>query len=97
MVKDPDAVLDFGVDWKALTNGTGKSDWLAEGETITASSWDVPAGITQATPAPSFTDTVTTIWLSGGTVGTSYTLTNHVTTSQGREDERSFTILIEDR
>jgi len=85
---DPAAVLDYAVDW---------ASWLGVGETISASSWVVGTGITQTTPAPSFTTTKATIWLTGGTAGTEYTITNHVTTTAGRQDERSFTVRVIDR
>ena len=35
-VKDPDAVLDYKFDWAALTNGSGSSDWLQAGETLSS-------------------------------------------------------------
>lgn len=83
-LKTPSAVLPFGVTWAA---------WLAAGETITDSTWTVPAGITEETaPASAVTDGVATIWLSGGTLGEKYRVTNHIVTSQGREDERSIII-----
>ena len=85
-LKDPDAVLDFGFDW---------SDWLADGETISTSEWTVEAGITK--DSDSKTTTVTTIWLSGGSAGTTYNLTNHIVTSGGREDDRSFRVKIIER
>lgn len=93
-IHDPQSVLDYAVDWAALTNGTGASDWLATGETITASTWTVPSGITQTTPAPSFTDTVATIWLTGGTLDLSYSVTNHITTNQGRQQDRTITLIV---
>lgn len=80
---DPNAKLDYAVDWAA---------WLQSGETITASTWTVPTGITQTTPAPSFSGTAATVWLTGGTVGEHYMVTNHITTSMGREDDRSLYI-----
>lgn len=86
-IADPTAVLDYAINW---------ASWLQTGETITASTWTVPAGITQTTPAPSFTATTTTIWLTGGTIGATYRVTNHVTTSGGRQDERSFDVTIAD-
>lgn len=94
---DPDDVLDYTIDWRALTNGTGASDWLAAGETITASSWTVSAGITQTTPAPSYTDDTTTIWLTGGTVNEVYRVTNHITTNQGRQTDYTITLAIRER
>lgn len=85
---DPTAVLDYVVDWTA---------WLASGETISVSTWTVPAGITQTTPAPSTNGTKDTIWLTGGTIGTEYTITNHITTTAGRQNERSFVVSVVDR
>ena len=85
---DPQAKLDYAVDWSA---------WLQSGETISASTWTVPAGITEATPEPSNTATVATIWLTGGTAGQLYTVTNHITTSMGREDDRSLFLRVIER
>lgn len=85
---DPNAVLDYFVDW---------TDWLGEAETITASSWTVAAGITQTTPAPSFTSTRATIWLTGGTAGVHYRVTNHITTNQGRQDDRTIVVAVAER
>lgn len=85
---DPASVLDYAVDWAA---------WLGDAETITASTWAVPAGITQTTPAPSFTDTTTTIWLTGGTLMTSYSVVNHITTNQGRQQDQTITLAVRDR
>jgi hypothetical protein len=87
-IKDPSAKLDYQVDW---------SSWLAASETISTSTWVVQSGITQTTPSPSNTTTTATIWLSGGTAGTEYTITNHIVTNQGREDERSFVVNVQDR
>jgi hypothetical protein len=86
--EDPTAVLDYTVDW---------TSWLAAGETITASTWVVPSGLTQTTPSPSITAGKTTVWLTGGTAGQSYNVANHITTSQGRQDQRTFTVYVEAR
>lgn len=85
---DPNAKLDYAIDWSA---------WLQSGETINASTWTVPEGITEATPASSETDGVATIWLTGGTVGQNYAVTNHITTSMGREDDRSLHLRVIER
>lgn len=83
--KDPEAVLDYAVDW---------SRWLA-GDEIVTSEWTVPSGLTKV--SDSKTTTKATVWLSGGTVGQSYTVTNRITTTGGRTEERSFTIRVEER
>ena len=49
------------------------------------------------TASDSNTTTRATVWLSGGIAGQAYTVTNRITTSGGRTDERSFTIQIQDR
>lgn len=84
--KDPDATLDYGFDW---------SDWLADGEVISDSDWTVTEGITE--DSATLTTTQTMIWLSGGTEGTRYTITNTITTSAGRIDDRSFFVDIRER
>ncbi len=83
--KDPNAVLDYMADWE---------QWL-KGDTIVASTWLPATGIT--IDYESFTTTSATVWLSGGTAGTVYTLTNRVTTAGGRTDDRSITILVGER
>ena len=84
-VKDPDAVLDYQVNW---------ADWLA-GDTIATSTWIVPAGITQ--DSESETMTAATIWLSGGTLGASYELVNRITTAAGRTDDRTIRIELQSK
>jgi hypothetical protein len=83
--KDPHAVLDYTVDW---------TRWLA-GDTIATSTWLVPAGLTKQ--ADSKTSTAATVWLSGGTAGQSYTVTNRITSGAGRTEDRSFSIRVEER
>ena len=83
--KDPNAVLDYSIDW---------GRWLA-GDQIAASEWIVASGLTKM--ADSKTVTSATVWLSGGTAGQSYTVTNRVTTAAGRTEDRSFTIRVEER
>ncbi|MGQ9573563.1 MAG: phage fiber-tail adaptor protein [Chloroflexota bacterium] len=83
--KDPNAVLDYAIDW---------SRWLADDE-IASSTWTIPTGLTQVSASNSTTKA--TIWLSGGAAGQSYTITNRITTTGGRTDERSFVISVEER
>ena len=84
--KSPVAKLDYSVDW---------SDWLADGETISEHDWTVPTGLTEV--SASELGGVCTVWLSGGTVGTTYSVRNEITTSAGREDARTIKITVANR
>lgn len=86
--KDPDAVLDYTWDWSA---------WLASGETITDATV-TPSGTGLTVNGTPTTGAATvTAWLTGGTAGTEYLVTCHITTSQGRQDDRTITISVVDR
>jgi len=85
-LKDPNAVVDFFIDW---------TDWLATGETISTSTWTAESGITVDTSSNSTVKA--TVWLSGGTAGTEYTLTNRIVTNAGRTDERRLFITVTER
>jgi len=84
--KDPSAKLDYTVDW---------SSWLCAGETITASDWTVPDGLTEA--SASFDDDSATVWLTGGTDDTDYKVVNQITTNAGRIDQRTIVIAVKER
>lgn len=92
--KDPSAVLDFGWDFSA---------WLDDGETITAATVTVPAGLTKnadgiiASPKTSAAAAGVMVWLSGGTVGERYAVVCHITTSAGRQDDRTIMVTIRER
>ena len=83
--KDPNAVIDYAVDWTL---------WL-DGDTISSSIWTAATGIT----IDSNTNTITnsTVWLSGGTAGASYEVTNRVVTAGGRTDDRTILISVAER
>lgn len=84
-IKDPEAVLDYSIDW---------ADWLVS-DTISTSTWDAEDGIT--VDDDDSTATTTTVWLSGGTLGARYLVTNHIVTAAGREDDRTITIRVQER
>jgi len=97
VIKDPDAVLDYGEDWHAGGNNDGASTdagWL-QADTISTSTWAV-SGPDSALVIDSDTNdtTSTTVWLSGGTLGREYTVTNHIVTAAGRADDRAITVTI---
>jgi hypothetical protein len=81
--KDPNAVLDYTVDWE---------DWLVGSDTIATSTWSVPSGITKDSDTKS--TTAATIWLSGGAHGTNYALVNRIVTASGRTDDRTITVQV---
>lgn len=83
--KDPNAVLDYSIDWRK---------WLA-GDSISTSTWTVGAGITQDSATQS--GTVATVWLSGGTDATTYVVTNRVVTVAGRTEDRTVHIQVRER
>lgn len=78
--KDPLAILDYTLDWASFLNG----------DTIATVTWTVPAGV--ASVGQTFSSTTATIWLSGGTAGTSYAVVCLITTVGGRTDERTIQI-----
>lgn len=79
--KDPDATLDFGVDW---------SEWLETGEVITGYVITADAGITVDDDGER--DGIIVFWLSGGTDGIAYTIACKITTDLERIEERSILI-----
>lgn len=81
--KDPDDVLDYSFDWTA---------WMATSETISTSTWIPSPGIVVNSTAN--TTLVATVWLSGGTAGIPYTVTNRIVTNQGRTVDRTMTIRV---
>ncbi len=82
--KDPDAVLPYRIDWSA---------WLA-GAAISTSTWVVPSGLTKV--SDSIVDAITVVTISGGTAGQTFTITNRITTDDGRTDDRSFELFIKE-
>lgn len=83
--KDPDEVLDYKVDWAKRLGA----------DSITASTWTSPDGITLMTS--SFQSKFTIAWISGGTIGKTYAFTNRITTSSGRVMEQTVELPIKSR
>lgn len=83
--KDPDEILDYTVRWwRRLVD-----------DTIIASIWTVPAGITMTDS--SFQPDYTTIWLSGGTTGQTYEIVNEIVTAGGRTMDQTVRVNIIDK
>jgi hypothetical protein len=89
-VKDPAALVDYAIDWAA--------GYLGE-QTITGSVWRVApqdaGGVVVASSliAPGKTHAS----LAGGRIGHIYHVTNAVNFSDGRSDERTLVVRVEDR
>lgn len=96
--KDPADVLDYRVLW------SDDETWDAE-DVIVSSTFAVDESTIPdddeeplTVDSDSFTDTVTTVWLSGGTLAAKqYTVVNHIETSAGREMDKEFYILMTDQ
>ena len=82
--KDPDSTIDYTMDW-----GTK----YLNGDIITVSAWVIPTGLNLV--SDSNTTLTTTVFISGGTLGETYRITNRITTAAGRIDDRSIDIVME--
>jgi hypothetical protein len=80
--KDPDVDKTFGINWASYLGAL----------MITASEWELPAGVTESDS--DFTTTATSIQLSGGTDGTDYELINRVTLSNNDTEEKTIVIQV---
>ena len=85
-VKDPDAILDYKFDW---------SSWLSTGDSISTYAMTVPAGLTQTTST--FDSDSVTVWLSGGSAGSIYSVSCLINTNASRIDERTIRMHIMER
>lgn len=83
--KDPNVTSSFSIDWSA---------WLA-GDTISASTFtELPSDLTLV--SSSFTNTVATFVLSGGTPGRTYRIKNHITTATSLTEDQTVEVVIVD-
>lgn len=83
--KDPDAILDFSIDW---------TDWLA-GDTISTGTWIVQSGLTKVKSF--YTTSKDTVFVSSGVAGQTYSLTNRITTANGRVNDETIYILVKEQ
>lgn len=84
--KDPNARLDFAIDWSAV---------LPQDDSITSSIWLAPDDL--ATDTPSINGRTTTVWITGGVAGRTYAVTNRIVTDDGRVDDRTLRITVANR
>ena len=90
LLKDPDARLDYLVDWGA--------EYLGEDQ-IESSAWEVapaePDGV--AVAESSFDEKIASVVAEGGVAGRRYRLINQVVMTSGRRDSRSIVLRVEKR
>lgn len=77
--KDPDATEWFGVDWTERLQG----DQVFAADTIVSSDWIVPNGLTEEDDM--WMTKAAGVKLSGGVMGTTYQVTNRITTAVNGE------------
>jgi hypothetical protein len=92
VTKDPDANLDYQMDW---------SNWLESGDSLTTTQWLVsgPDAILKvaASPAPEVDGPISRCWLEDGTAGARYKLTCRIETLAGRVDDRTVLVIVRER
>lgn len=81
---DPNDDLDFKFDFAGATNGTWDSDWLDDGETISAHVITADSGITIHDTSVTDDGTSVTFWAKLGTAGQDYRVHCKITTSLSR-------------
>jgi hypothetical protein len=90
LLKDPEAVLDYSVDWGAEYLG---------GDLIADSHWSVepdePGGLTVV--GNDFDASIAIVNAGGGVAGRLYRLINDVALQSGRVDRRSIMLRVEKR
>lgn len=79
--KTPTEVVDYSIDWSDISP-----------DTISTSTFAVDTGITKDNETNDTTSS--TVWVSGGTDGTDYQITNTITTAGGRTFQRDFVIKV---
>jgi hypothetical protein len=82
--KDPDEVRDYVINWVSRVGA----------DPIITSVWAISNGAGLTILSNSYTVQTTTVWLSAGTDGITYTLTNTITTQGGRVLQEAFKLRV---
>lgn len=95
--KDPDSTIDYGRTWG------GDKGFLSEFELITDSVWFISCAkeetptLIEVSSGISVDGKDTSVWLTGGTIGLSYDLTNRIETGEGRIEDRTGTVTVQEK
>jgi hypothetical protein len=85
--KDPDATRRYTIDW---------TRWLASqapNETLAESDWIIPDGLTMNDHNHEPYKTI--VWISGGTLGATYSVINRIITSDGQVQDATIELIME--
>ncbi len=86
--KDPTAVVKYTHDWA--------ENYLGQDETLSASAWSVtPSGLD--VDESTHSSGQASVTLSGGIAGILYRVSNAITTSENRAEERAIAIRVQQR
>ena len=85
--KGPTEVMDYTLEWDAF---------LVDDTISGTTTWTVPAGITKDSQAGGVTS-LQSVWISGGTIGQRYKISNTIVTTAGVTAKRSFYIDVVER
>lgn len=86
--KDPDELLDYEIDW---------SKRMPASDTISISTWSVPAGLNQVAQSVIESGKVAVVWIAGGTVGELYPVLNTVVTAEGRTMQQTVRLKVKSK
>jgi hypothetical protein len=87
LAKDPNATLDYAIDW---------SDEISDGDSLSSATWtSTPTGLT-LTPLAIQGDEAPVV-ISGGTDGTMYSLQCRYVTASGYTDDRTVQLEVRQR
>jgi hypothetical protein len=86
--KDPDSKMDYKINWLNWLTSVDELTGIPVIDTIIASVWvDVHADLT--VESDHFTDSTTTVWLTGGVIGETYKVVNRINTTAGRIQDKT--------
>jgi len=102
VVKDPDSVIDYTLYWHEWLNGDtiSTSTWLivdSGAESPVSLTVDSDSIGTYTGQSPSLPTAQTTVIVSSGTAGLTYTLTNRITTAGGLTGDDSIKVRVWDK
>lgn len=105
VVKDPDSDEPYGFDWSDFIAELGagsaiaSSSWTITGPDATLTKHDTSTSITALIDGVTVTGHFTQLYLTGGTVGRRYTVTNRIVTNNTPPvtDDRSFSVSVANR